>query len=563
MKKIKYVRKKSETVTIQEREAELFKNFNGARKNSRSYKIKDLDKAAELIKKHLHNKIRIVGDYDVDGMTSDTEMLLLLKHFNATDVQFTNPYRFTEGYGLSIAIIDRFLPEIRPGEGLLITVDNGITAHDAMEEAKRRGWDILIIDHHLPMRNTNNVILYPVADVIIDPHAVPGQANFDDYCGAGLCYKLAQEMITDDNGPTMMKITSLAAIGTIADAVEFIRKVGGAYAYDNFLIVKNGLQTLKQNAGRTTGLYCLLRANNHDYDITPDNIGYIEGPQLNSPSRLYDAGSISAVDLLALDDNNFSKADVLAQELLECNKIRKEITEEILPKLIQRIEASGIENDYPMVVKGNDGEIHHGIIGILAGRLAEMYQTDAIVCTPVEGTDIFKGSARALEGSDIKSILDGASDLLEGYGGHKLAAGLSVSISKFEEFRKRIQTIAGKKPEEFFYRYYDYDLDVEKINETIEILKKSGPFGKGHEMPLFRVPFEIASYKIMGKDNKTIKFVASGNSKVEALGFRGEAIRMYEELEKPSKMYVYGTLAENEFMGNITPQIIIQHLDVE
>lgn len=552
-------------LSFKEREEELFKDFIGSRLESRNYKIKKLIDVKEKIISYKNKKIRLIGDYDVDGMTSVSEFNLLSKYIGLSDFDWTTPYRFSEGYGLSKKIIDRFLPKLEAGEtGLVITVDNGIAAIEAIDYVKTLGWEVIVIDHHLPVVDGNGNKYLPNADIIIDPHAIEGSSNFDDYCGAGLVYKLAQTFIDDDDDPTMMKITSLACIGTIGDSVQLIRKIGGYYSYDNYLLVKRGLFTLTQNAGRTTGLYCLLRANGNDYQITIDNIGYTICPELNAPSRLNDDGSKYGVQILSLDDNIFSKGDELAQEMIACNDLRKKMCSELYPILDKQIEENHLENDYPMIVTSEAGEIHLGIVGIVAGYLSEKYQTAAIVCTPI-GDGVLKGSARSPEGSDIKSILDGVSDLLLQYGGHTQAAGLSFDINNLEELRKKAKVIAGKKPEQFFKRYYDFEITPEEVSSNIEDIKKYAPYGKGHEIPVFKIKNYFCemrkgmAYQILGKSQNVIKLF---NHNVDAINFSGKGLELYKSLNEPENINLFGVLSENEWMGTFYPQIRFDDIEI-
>ncbi|MCI5500648.1 MAG: DHH family phosphoesterase, partial [Lachnospiraceae bacterium] len=295
-------KRKDSGKSFEETENEIFKDFVGARTESSAYIVKENDDAYKLLLRFLKKPIRIVGDYDVDGQTATAEMILGLRALGATDIDFYAPKRFTDGYGLSTTIVDRFLT----GEpGLLVTVDNGIAACDAIKKAKQLGWSVLVIDHHLPVIERGKIIL-PEADVIIDPHAKAGTANFEDYCAAGLVFKLFQHILTAYNAIntfTFDKIQSLAAIGTVADSVKLIEKIGGNYVYDNWLIVKRGLETLLQNQGRTNGLYCLLRILNLEYKINETNIGYTLAPVMNSVSRLNDDGAKEVIKLLLREDN--------------------------------------------------------------------------------------------------------------------------------------------------------------------------------------------------------------------------------------------------------------------
>lgn len=569
MKKKTIWTKKATQTSFKEREDYLFKDLIGARNDSRNYKIKRLDEVKSKLEEYSNNQenkyIRLIGDYDVDGMTSVSEFVLLARYMKLNNFDWTVPYRFTEGYGLSCKIVDRFLPKLENNQkGLLITVDNGIAAIESIDYAKSLGWEVIILDHHLPIVNGNGEKTLPNANIIIDPHAIEGSANFDDYCGAGLVYKLAQLFIKDDDDPTMMQITSLACIGTIGDSVQFIRDIAGHFAYDNYLIVKRGLFTLTQNAGRTTGLYCLLRANGHDYQVTTENIGYTEAPQLNAPSRLNDDGARYGIELLTLNNQSFSRGDELAQELIACNDLRKQMCADIYPILEEQIEKNHMENDYPLIIAPENGEIHLGIVGIIAGHFAEKYQTAAIVCTPV-GDGILKGSARSPEGSNIKMILDGVSNLLCAYGGHSQAAGLSFNISNLEELRKKSQIIAGAKPEEFFKRYYDFKIKSEEIETIIEEINKYVPYGKGHEAPVFMIhDFECEirngeAYKVMGSNQSIIKLFNHG---ADAINFSGVGLNTYKELGKPTKVHLYGSLSLNEWMGKKYPQIRFDDIEI-
>lgn len=545
-------KKNSKYNTLEERELAYFKDFSGARTKSNAYKIKNLDIAEKLIRENLHNTIRIVGDYDVDGMTAVASLMLMFTELNAENVDWYTPKRFTDGYGLSINIVNN-LPKLNGNSGLLITIDNGIAAIEAMSYAKELGWTILILDHHLPVRDDEGNIILPIADCIIDPHAIAGSANFDDYCGAGLAFKLAQHM--NLSASTMMKITSLAAIGTVCDSVNFITEIGGHYAYDNYLIVKEGLSTLVQNDGRTTGLYCLLRSLGLDYSINEEDIGYVLGPTLNAGSRLYDNGASFSVDLLLTEGVDFSAATQKAEELIECNKTRKKMTEDILPIIEQRIADDNMQNDYPLVICGNEGEIHLGLVGIIAGKIAEKYRTIGICCTPIDNT-VIKGSSRALMGSNIKDILDHCSDKLIAFGGHQLAAGLSLNKETLDAFREASQNYAGEKPEELFENFYDFEITPDEANSTLETLKKYAPFGKGHECPIFKFNFtpEMKAgmyYNLLGKDKKIIKF---NNHYCEAINFTGDGKNIYEELGRPKHVFLYGTLGVNSWQGQERPQ---------
>ena len=541
---------------------ELFSNFIGDRTISKNYHIDSLHEASKMIREAiaLNQPIRIVGDYDVDGITATSELILGLKELKAMDIQSYLPKRFTDGYGLSPKIVEKFLGQVPSCGGLLITVDNGIAAIDAIDLAKEFGWTVLIIDHHLAKVDDNGNRELPLADHIIDPH-VMNDADFIDYCGAGLVYKLWQQMGLSEN--TMAKITSLAMIGTVCDAVNLIEKSkNGVYGYDNYLIVKEGLHTILQNNGRTTGLYCLMRALKKDCLINEDDIGYTLGPTINAASRLNDDGATFVLNLLIKDDNKFNECDAIALELLAMNEDRKTRTNNIIPVLCERIEKANMQNDFPIVIAGEPEEIHLGLVGIVASHLMETYHSSSIVLTPIEG-GLLKGSARAPEGTNIKLLLDTCANDMISYGGHEGAAGLTIKAEDINQFRKHLQIAAGEKPEKIFENQYDFELAAKDIPAAIEKMKKYAPYGKGNEVPIFKIsPYELENrrgetYKIMGKNNNVIKLY---NHYADAVEFSGACLEKIETVNK-NKITLYGKLTTNTYMGKTTPQIIIEDIE--
>lgn len=535
--------------SLKDREAYIFKDFNGPYTISSSYKIKNLDKVSEMIKEFIKNElpIRIIGDYDVDGMTSTSELVLTTTNLGCKDVDYYLPKRFSDGYGISVDILERFLPET---PGLLITVDNGIAAPEAFVYAKNKGWKTIILDHH-PI--TGEVAS---ADIIIDPNALPGTASFTGYCAAGLVYKLAQSMPELDE-TTMAKVTSLAALGTICDAVPLIEKSGDKFVYDNYLLVKEGLHTILQNNGRTTGLYCLLRMLNKDIVINEDDLGFIVGPVMNAMSRMQDDGADVVVKLLLMDSNNFNACDEIARLLIENNDNRKEIERTIEPMLFAQIEANGWENDYPIVISG---DIPQGLVGLVAAKVSDKYNTSAIVFTNEE---IMHGSARSPKGTDIKSALDKCASLIKGYGGHKQAAGVSINSSVINEFRAAMQKASGKKPDFLRYREYDFEISTSDISNEINELKNHGPYGEGHFKPTYKVKNFICKkvrdsfYNVLGSTKETLKL---NGHYANAICFKG-AVDQYVKDGCPLRVNVYGHLSTNTWNGKTENQILFNEYE--
>lgn len=564
-------KRKDSGKSFEETENEIFKDFVGARTESSAYIVKENDDAYKLLLRFLKKPIRIVGDYDVDGQTATAEMILGLRALGATDIDFYAPKRFTDGYGLSTTIVDRFLT----GEpGLLVTVDNGIAACDAIKKAKQLGWSVLVIDHHLPVIERGKIIL-PEADVIIDPHAKAGTANFEDYCAAGLVFKLFQHILTAYNAIntfTFDKIQSLAAIGTVADSVKLIEKIGGNYVYDNWLIVKRGLETLLQNQGRTNGLYCLLRILNLEYKINETNIGYTLAPVMNSVSRLNDDGAKEVIKLLLREDNNFTEMDIIVGEFKALNERRKELTNLATPAIKQEILEHNMQNDFPIVYASKNPNLHPGIVGIVAGKLEEEFQTPVILLAENETEPgVLHGSARSPKQANIKKLMDAAAENIDAeemglkYGGHACAAGIAIKAKYLEEYREIIQKNAGEKPDGLDVLLYDYDILPKEAGREVEIIKMRAPYGAGHERPVYRMCFTTQKnatgkyYMVLGTNKNVLKLF--GNS-VEAINFSGEGLSQFRELGSPNKLILYGTLDENNFNNVTTPQIQFTDMEV-
>ena len=561
--------------SFEEKMKAIFKDFKDGREVSENYTIRSFCAASDLLFGCKDAPVRIIGDYDTDGISSVIILRILFKELKFKDVEHFIPDRQLDGYGASPAIVDclcngkelngkKFTKPEK--QGLLITVDNGIAAVEAVRRARNLGWQVLILDHHLPPVNNEGKIIYPDADVIIDPHAVDCGADFIDYCGAGLSYKLAcyindnVEKISDN---AIAKMCGMAAIATIGDNVKLVEEYKSVYGYDNYLIVKRGLFELTQNSGRTTGMYCLFAGINQAFEtvITPDDVGYLISPVMNAVSRLVTYGSDKVVDLFLQDDNDFVTAATKAKELVDINTFRKEYTDKLIPELILRIQSEHLEDNYPLVICGKPGEIHPGVLGLVAGRLAEEYHTAVIVFTPVDN-GVLKGSARAQEGTNIKELLDVNKELILGYGGHALAAGLSVKQENFESFIKAIQKSAGEKPKELFYKYYDYEITPEQAKYELEKIEKYFPLGCGIEEPVYKVNFTAdlkkgCYYQILGSEKNVLKLL---NNHANAISFRG-MIDKYVAMGEPAILTLYGKLGTNIWNGVSYPQILIEDME--
>ncbi len=499
----------------------------------KEYAIKGTEEFAAIVKKH--KKIAVCGDYDVDGVTSTYIMVCLLKALKK-DVFQRFPHRLSEGFGLSVAAIDDCIAN---GCTLIITVDNGIAANEAIAYAKEKGLTVIVTDHHLANEELPN------ADLIINPTAIPDSADFNGYCGAGIAFKIACSMITVKKFQEQACV--IAAIGTIADAMDLVE--------DNRKIVKTGLELIRKGKANT-GVNYLLKAMQIDSDyISADDIGFKIAPALNAPGRLFDEGADIAFKMLSSTDEN---GEDNAKEIVSLNEQRKALVEDAVGRINEKIAKMGIK--CPLVV---EEDVHEGIVGIVAGQLAEKYNIPTIVLTKTEAG--YKGSARAPQGFNLKSMLDNYSDMLVKYGGHAAAAGLTVKEDSLDEFTFRIQSEYAdyKIPEEVVY--YDLLLSEEDIPDFAKKMEKYEPYGEGNPAPVVYVE---GLTLVPDKEGKLVKQIGTSGSmlrfscanKMSALAFNG-AVERYNELGCPDTITAVGVVGYNHWNGWTFVQLILNAFD--
>lgn len=512
------------------------------------YSLVGLKRASVLIGRYRKKTVTIVGDYDVDGKCALAILKRTLNVLGYADVRTRIPYRISEGYGLNEAIID----EIDVDDSLLITVDNGIAAHAAIEKARNRGMEIVITDHHLPTKGDDGEPIIPRADVVIDPNAIENSADFNGYCGAGIAYKLACYLLDQacyDDPSFKAGLLTLAVIATVCDSVPLIE--------ENHVFVKKGLEHL--SSGETfTGVKALLWAMYLNGHVTEGDIGYKIGPCINADNRLFDDSTL-AVDLLLCDDE--TKAKELAEKLKSVNETRKElcvIAEKVSDKVIS---AYHMEEDFPLVV--NLGKtVKEGLIGILAGKLAEKYGVPAIVFVETED-NLLKGSARSAGGIDLhKVISEAASDLLSSFGGHAAACGLSVTKDNYREMRARLRDYCSeneKRPQMSETLSYDLDVNEDQATAVLDEIRHFAPFGEGLPEPVFK----LSEFKVVPQGGSYFSTMAREGVKftgeITAVGFGFSSLL---EGEKPKTLTLYGKLSENYFKGQLSPQIVFDDLEI-
>ena len=514
-----------------------------------SYQIKDMNKAVELVKKYKNKNIVVVGDYDVDGQTSISILYLTLKSMGY-NVAYRIPHRFSEGFGINCNIVDEI-----PEGSLIITCDNGIAQVEAINYARDNDFEVIIIDHHEPMVENDNVVM-PYANVIIDPVALKGTCEFDGYCGAGLCYKFARMFLDGNNDELLVKLQTLAAIGTIADVMPLTN--------ENYALVRIALGRMNQPQYCTTGTYALLNATKLvSKEISSKDVGFSIAPVLNSISRLNDKGAEDGVKLLTiLDESKYHEALNSAEACIRMNDERKQLQNELFEVAKEEV-LNNFADDIPIVLYLK--EAAEGLLGPIAAKIAEEFKRPAFVVTETPYDDILKGSARSYGNYDIKAELDKISDLLYRYGGHTGAAGLSVERQNLEEVRKAL----NKNASGYEYSsdlYYDLEISMDEIPAAIDELKKYAPYGEGNPEPVFYIPEFITLkdnrknefFTFMGKSGKSVKLFGCG---AEAVNFTlaekvAEIANKHPEMLTSSvKLEMIGTLSNNIFNGRITRQI--------
>lgn len=495
--------------------------------------IVHLEDAAKLIRSAIHERkhITVIGDYDADGICGSAILYKMLSALGSRPT-VRLPRRFSEGYGFNFAMLDEV------SDGLLITVDNGIAAVDEITEAKRRGIQVVILDHHLPRDDG----ILPPADVTVNPH-VYNNGGFEDFCGAGLAYRLAELLLQD--GKQKKELIILAAIATVADVVPLID--------DNRSIVMEGLRALKYNREQN-GLQILIERLGL-FDVDESDISFTIAPVLNAAGRMLNDGADKAFHLL-IDQNEL---DTKAKELDIINARRKEQQVEGLEIAEQIIAEDCLFGDPILVVcsgccSGRPA-IPEGLVGILAGKLSEKYKVPAIILTDSDKAGILKGSGRSYGNINLKELLDQASELLVAYGGHPKAVGLSVSENDVSALRTFLTERLSdeEQEEEGEVSYYDLSIKTEELESTIERVLKYAPYGEGNPRPVLRiedqylVPRGSYHYSFMGKGNEHIKLFCGRNTVAVGFGM-GE---QFVNLGEPIRLTMTGTVFVNKYIDRI------------
>lgn len=513
--------------------------------------MKDMDRAVDILKEKIEEgkKIRVIGDYDIDGVNATYILQQGLAGLGA-DVDTDIPDRIKDGYGLNQMLIDRALED---DVDTIITCDNGIAAMSEIAYGKENGMTIVVTDHHeVPYleENGEKKHLLPPADAVVDPHRADCEYPFKGLCGAAVAYKLV-EVLYRVSGKSEQEVEHLqeslmenVAIATIGDVMDLVG--------ENRVFVKKGLELLKTT--KNEGLHALMQCTGVDTaNLNTYHIGFVIGPCINAGGRLDTAKR--ALELL--NASNRREAVTLAADLKELNDSRKEMTEEGVEEAVRQIESSSWKDDQVLVVYLP--ECHESIAGIIAGRIKERYYRPTFVLT--KGEAGVKGSGRSIEAYDMFAEMSRCRELFTKFGGHKLAAGLSLEEEKIEVFRKRINELADLTEEDLQMKVsIDMRLPFPYINEElIHELKILEPFGKGNGKPLFaESKLRVIQPRIFGKNRNVLKcrLEDQQGNQMEAVYF-GEVEDCLRQMEKKQIMSFTYYPSINEYMGRRTIQLTI------
>lgn len=491
--------------------------------------IKNLKEAVAILKQNVGRPIHIVGDYDSDGINATLIMYLGVKKCGF-DVTTRLPHRFSEGYGLSPKIIDEI------DSGVVITVDNGIAAFDAIKKAKAKGLTVIITDHHLaPVDKKTGGKVLPDADIIVDP-AVEDESEFHHYCGAAIAYRFVKELLPNVN---LIDLMVMASIATVSDVMP----LHGA----NRTLVLQGLKAI--NAGRgVPGLRALIKELNLGNHITEGDYGFTLGPIINASGRLYDNGAEKVLNTFKYrSDNPMLPPSIML--LTQANERRKKILNESLSKADQMLDG-----DRPIVVY--DPDFGEGIIGLIAGRYCEEQECPVIAFTKTE-KGFLKGSGRSIPGIDLKKVLDSIQDTMIGYGGHAGAAGLSIKPENLEVFKKAFKEACGPIPEKSTDFFYDLEVEKREIGNFLKEQAVYAPYGEGNpQISVLLRNVAVKSYRRIGDGSH---FLIYGDG-VTLMGF-GLA-KKYEEAKFPNQITCVGYLKEHWFNGQCSFQMEVKDFEV-
>lgn len=531
-------------------EKAIEKYLHGSRKDFYSpWLLKDMEKAVAILQEKIENRnrIRIIGDYDIDGVMSTYILLESLRGLGC-DVDMMIPNRITDGYGINEHLIEQAWQE---GRDTIITCDNGIAAVTQIRKAKDLGMTVIVTDHHeVPFEDLEGgrKEILPPADAIVNPKQKACSYPFAGLCGAVVAMKV-MEALYEKMAPEVDlvdKMLPFAGIATIGDVMDL--------QDENRILVKEGLQRLHHTTN--LGLQELIRVNNLEPEnISPYHIGFILGPCLNASGRLDTAKR--ALQLLLADSRE--EAAVLVGDLKNLNESRKEMTAQGLEKAIEQVESTSMMEDTVLVVFLP--ECHESLAGIIAGRLRERYHKPSFVLT--RGEEGVKGSGRSIESYSMYEKLCECKEYLTKFGGHPMAAGLSLEEENVERFRRKLNEQSGLTEEDLVEKVtIDVPMPIHYIRkDLVQELSLLEPFGKGNEKPLFaQKNLWVSQMRVFGKNRNVVKMRLTDENGYPMDGvYFGNGDEFAEEGRGKRKISIVYYPDINMYQGRESLQVIIRH----
>ncbi|WP_041640215.1 single-stranded-DNA-specific exonuclease RecJ [[Mannheimia] succiniciproducens] len=519
--------------------------------------LQGIDQAVQLLitAREKQQKVIIVGDFDADGATSTALTVSALRQLGFTDVDYLVPNRFEQGYGLSVAVAEMALAK---GVELLITVDNGVSSLDGVAFLKGRGVRVLITDHHLPPE------ILPAADAIVNPNLADCHFPSKALAGVGVAFYLMLALraklresgeFNEKTQPNFTELLDLVALGTIADVVPLDQ--------NNRILAHQGLARIRAERCRY-GIRALIEVANKDISqLSASDLGYSIAPRLNAAGRL-DNMSVG-VELLLAD--SMEQARALALELDGLNQTRKEIEQGMKAEALEICRnLTALKTELPTGIALYQADWHQGVLGILASRIKDQFHRP-VVAFAQDQNGLLKGSARSIEGLHMRDALERINtlypDMIVKFGGHAMAAGLTIKEELFADFQRSFNQVVTDWLDKDMLQgivWTDGDLPQTMMNmNTAELLKQAGPWGQAFPEPIFDGEFRILQQRLVGEKHlKMLVEPVNGGPLFDAIAFNIDT-RYYPDLSIRTAVLAY-KLEINEFRGNRDVQLLVDYI---
>ncbi|BFT29222.1 single-stranded-DNA-specific exonuclease RecJ [Alteromonas sp. D210916BOD_24] len=520
--------------------------------------LKGMEQAATILANGVQQNKRliIVGDFDADGATSTAVCMLALRMMGHENVDYLVPNRFDFGYGLSVPIVDVAAEQ---GVDIIVTVDNGIACIDGVTHAKNKGIEVVVTDHHLPGDTL------PPADAIVNPNQPGCDFKSKHLAGVGVAFYIMLALkaelqrrnyfVTSGlTAPNLASLLDIVAVGTVADVVTLDK--------NNRILVHQGLQRIRASQCRP-GIKALVEvANRECARLTSTDLGFVVGPRLNAAGRLDDMSQ----GIACLLEDDTMQARMIAAELDALNKERREIETGMkaqAEQVLKQMTLSQGEMPDALVVYRED--FHQGVIGIVAGRLKEQY-LKPVIAFAHQDDETIKGSARSIPGVHIRDVLDEVNtrfpNIIDKFGGHAMAAGLSLPVAKLAAFEQAFIEVTGQhlaKLDSNHALLSDGELTASELNLPFaHLLRQAGPFGQGFDAPLFDGEFDLVDQRIVGQNHLKMVLKSEGNSEVDAIAFNVDVSAWPNA--KATRVNIAYRLDVNVFRGHESVQLIVEQI---